>query len=169
MRFSSFPDISIAAVAHRLTVMKTTKACGARRPAILVVEDHETLRFTMVSWLQWRFPGSEVFSAASGEEALEQACAFRPHIVLMDIMLPGIDGIEATRRMKAAMPGIAVVIVTTHDTPQHRLAAAGAGAFKYVVKHEIESELEPTIESLIRSLAGDSGCSTFSTDWRGPR
>lgn len=139
--------------------MDTNKAGCARRPAILVVEDHETLRFALVSWLQWRFPGSEVFSAASGEEALEHIDAFSPDLVLMDITLPGIDGIEATRQIKTRKPAISVVVLTTHDTPQHRLAAARAGATRYIPKEDFETELQSTIECFIRSLAESNSCS----------
>jgi DNA-binding NarL/FixJ family response regulator len=120
-------------------------------PSILIVEDFQLLRSSVVQWLQTRFPGCVVHGVDSGEQALEHARSARPDIVLMDINLPGIDGIEATCRMKAQAPEAAVVMLTMHDTPQHRAAAASAGAAGYVPKSEMEAKLESTVESLLKS------------------
>jgi DNA-binding NarL/FixJ family response regulator len=92
-----------------------------------------------------------VHGVDSGEQALEHARSARPDIVIMDINLPGIDGIEATCRMKAKAPETAVVMLTTHDTPQHRAAAASAGAAGYIPKSEMEARLESTVESLLKA------------------
>jgi DNA-binding NarL/FixJ family response regulator len=123
-------------------------------PSILVVEDFALLRSSVVDWLGYRFPGCLVQGVASGEEALAHARVARPDIVLMDINLPGIDGIEATCRMKDQAPETAVVMLTTHDTPGHRSAAASAGAVGYVAKHEMEVRLESTVAGLLNSRAG---------------
>jgi DNA-binding NarL/FixJ family response regulator len=131
--------------------MNATSSNRPGPPAILVVEDFEPLRFSVVTWLKYRFPGCVVEGVATGEEALEHARAARPEIVLMDINLPGIDGLEATCRMREQMPETAVVMLTTHDTPRHRLAAANAGAKGYVAKHEMEAQLEAAVESLLGS------------------
>lgn len=118
-------------------------------PSILVVEDFERLRASVVQWLRIRFPGCTVDGACSAELALELARVARPDVVLMDIGLPGIDGIEATRRMKAQVPDAAVVMFTTHDTPLHRRAAALAGAAGYVAKGDMEEELEAAVLGLL--------------------
>ena len=122
----------------------------AVRPTILVVEDHRSLRLSVVTWLQYRFPGSLVQGVESGEEALARARAARPDVVLMDVNLPGIDGLEATRRIKEEAPKTAVVMRTTHDTPRHRLAAAKAGASGYITKRDMETLLEATVECLLQ-------------------
>ena len=106
-----------------------------------------------MTWLQYRFPGSLIQGVESGEEALEHARVARPNVVLMDINLPGIDGLEATRRIKAQAPKTAVVMLTTHDTPRHRLAAAKAGASGYISKRDMETLLEATVECLLQSRA----------------
>jgi DNA-binding NarL/FixJ family response regulator len=126
-------------------------ASGASRPLILVVEDHQSLRFSLVIWLQCLFPGSLVQGVESGEEALAHARNARPDVVLMDINLPGMDGIEATGRMKALAPTTAVVVLSTHDTPHHRRAAAKAGAAGYIAKRDMEMQLEATVKGLLRS------------------
>ena len=120
-------------------------------PRILVVEDHGSLRSSVVTWLQCMFPGCVVQGAESGEDAIVRAQATCPDVVLMDINLPGIDGIEATRQIKAHAPGAAVVMLTTHDTPYHRLAAANVGASGYVVKRDMEEQLEAAVRGLLRS------------------
>lgn len=120
--------------------------------SILVVDDHEPLRRSVVTWLEFRFPGCSVSGVESAEEAL--ALAHRPDIVLMDINLRGIDGLEATCRMKALAPETSVVMLTTHDTPHHRRAAAKAGAAGYIAKCDMETQLEPTVVSLLQARAG---------------
>ena len=125
----------------------------AARLSILVVEDHGSLRTSVVTWLQYRFPGSLVQGVESGEEALAHARSAAPDVVLMDVNLPGIDGLEATWRMKAQAPKTAVVILSAHDTPRHRLAAAKAGAAGYIAKRDMETLLEATVECLLQSRA----------------
>jgi DNA-binding NarL/FixJ family response regulator len=119
------------------------------RPSILVVEDFQPLRSSVVQWLQVRFPGCIVQGVDSGERALEHASNARPDVVLMDISLPGIDGLEAAQRLKAQAPDTAVVMLTTYDTPSHRRAAANAGAAGYVAKHDMETQLESTVQHLL--------------------
>jgi len=104
-----------------------------------------------VIWLQCLFPGSLVEGVESGEEALAHAGNARADVVLMDINLPGIDGIEATYRMKALAQTTAVVVLSTHDTPHHRLVAEKAGAAGYIAKADMEKQLEPTVRGLLRS------------------
>jgi len=119
--------------------------------SILVVEDFALLRSSILLWLKQRFPGCLVQGVESGEEALEHARTSPPDLVLMDLDLPGIDGLEATSRLKKQVPETAVVLLTMHDTPGQRLAAAGAGAAGYVLKLDMEAQLEATIELLLDS------------------
>jgi len=115
------------------------------RPSILVVEDFQLLRASVVQWLQVRFPGCTVEGVDSGERALEHASAARLDVVVMDINLPGIDGLKAARRLKEKAPETAVVMLTTYDTPWHRRAAERAGAAGYVVKRDMEAQLEASV------------------------
>ena len=138
-----------------LAMRKTTKASsGATRSSILVVEDHGPLRLSVVTWLRHRFPATHVRGVGSGEQAIDQIRLAIPDIVLMDVNLPGIDGFEAVRRMKVQAPGTAVVMLSAHDTPHHRLAAEHAGAADYVAKPDMEKQLEATVERLLRSRPG---------------
>jgi DNA-binding NarL/FixJ family response regulator len=126
---------------------------GMTRPSILVVEDFAMLRSSVMHWLRVRFPGFHINGVGSGEEALEHARVSRPDVVLMDIDLPGINGIEATSLFRVRSPGTAVVMLTMHDTPSHRQAASSAGAAAFITKSEIDDRLGSTLESLLGSRA----------------
>jgi len=123
--------------------------CEQSKFSILVVEDHEPLRRSVVTWLEYRFPGCDVRGVESAEEAL--ALPERPTIVLMDINLHGLDGLEAASRMKALEPCTQIVMLTMHDTPHHRRAAADAGATGFISKRDLETQLEPAVASLLKS------------------
>ena len=77
--------------------------------------------------------------AANGIEAIEQYARFRPDAVLMDIRMPFLDGIEATRRIVRENPEAWIVIVTDFDTPEYRIQAEHAGASGYVVKDHLNN------------------------------
>lgn len=122
-----------------------------RAPVILIVEDHPSTLDLVRQYLSAAFPACFVLGADSGELALEECVRHAPHVVIMDISLPGIDGIEATRRVKALCPGTHVVMHSTHDLPIYRDAAAAAGAAAFVSKSNSGSELVPAIAGLIQS------------------
>jgi DNA-binding NarL/FixJ family response regulator len=124
------------------------------RPSILVVEDFQLLRSSVMQWLRIRFPGIHINGVGTAEEALEHARISRPDVVLMDIDLPGINGFEATSLLRVRAPQTAVVMLTMHDTPSHRHAAASAGAAAFVAKADLEDQLGSTLEVLLGSRAG---------------
>jgi DNA-binding NarL/FixJ family response regulator len=125
------------------------------RPSILVVEDFPMLRASVMQWLQMRFPECLIHGVGSAEEALDHARASRTEVVLMDIDLPGMNGLEAVSRIKAQSPRTAVVMLTMHDSPVHRLAAANAGAVGYVAKIDMDDHLGAMVESLLQARAGE--------------
>lgn len=124
---------------------------GMTRPSILVVEDFPPLRSSVIQWLRVRFPGVHIAGVGSGEEALEHARVLRPDVVLMDIDLPGINGLEATSIFRVRSPGTSVVMLTMHDTPSHRQAATTAGAAGFVAKADLEEQLGTVVEPLLGS------------------
>jgi DNA-binding NarL/FixJ family response regulator len=114
---------------------------------VLVVEDQQTL----AGALQVAFGAQPdmdcVGAAGTAEEAVAMAAATNPDVVLMDIRLPGADGIEATRQVKAAYPQVRVLILTADATPARLAAAAAAGASGFLAK----DSLFPAILAAVRA------------------
>ena len=101
---------------------------------VLVADDHAVFRYGMRAMLS-NAKGFEVVGEAStGEEAVEKAARMRPDIVLMDIQMPGMNGIEATRRISRANPDVGVVVVTMFGDEDSVFSAMRAGARGYVLK-----------------------------------
>ena len=126
----------------------------ALRPAglapiqILLVDDAPAVVKVMARLLS-RIEGvSIVGKATSGGDALWQTQRLRPDLVVMDLEMPGMNGLEATRRIKALERAPQVVILTLHDDPEYQTAAAAAGADGFVSKSELISQLLPIIQRL---------------------
>ena len=123
---------------------------GQRMPAtILVVDDHEAVRWGLREWLELAFPGCRVIEANSGEEAIVLTINESPRVVVMDINLPGMNGIEATRQIKAALPSAQVVVLTVHEDSPYRADAIADGASAYVPKRVMRTELMPALTTLL--------------------
>jgi DNA-binding NarL/FixJ family response regulator len=108
--------------------------------SVLIVDDHESFRRVAVSVVQATEGFAVVGIAGSGEESLEAAEQLRPDLVLMDVNLPGIDGIEATRRLRAGRGGPIVVLLSTYDEADLDARAAQCGAAAYVTKSAFGSQ-----------------------------
>jgi DNA-binding NarL/FixJ family response regulator len=105
-----------------------------RHVRVLVVDDQAPFRRAMAAVVA-ETDGFEVAGqAASGEEAVELAADLRPDLVLMDVNLPGIDGLEATRRIRAAEPSPVVLLLSTYDESDGTGFVAESGASGYVTK-----------------------------------
>ena len=119
------------------------------KPLFLVVEDHAVLRSSLRDLLSNNFQGCRILEAKNGEEAVAFALEHNPDIVLMDIVLPQMNGIEATRRIKTNLPRIHVVIITIHENPEYKAEANTAGASAFILKRRMGAELIPTLEQLL--------------------
>jgi NarL family two-component system response regulator LiaR len=94
-------------------------------------------------------PAIEVVGRAlSGREALEQVSQLQPDLVLMDVAMPNMNGLEATRHIKARPDAPRVVMLTLHDAPEYRAAAAAVGADDFVSKAEFHARVLPLIHAL---------------------
>lgn len=115
---------------------------------VLLVDDHAVVRIGLERLLE-SYDDIEVVGAArSGEEALELAGTVSPQVVLMDMAMPNMDGIETTRRLVAMHPDVIVIALSTHNDPQQVVGALDAGAHGYLVK-----DVEPDVlVSGIRSV-----------------
>lgn len=117
--------------------------------AILIVEDDPGFLRIMKEILSDGFPSIAVVEAANGKQALEQFNARGPRLVFMDISLPDINGLRLTRIMKDGNPGVVVVIVTNHDTPEYREAASEAGADSFISKSSnVATEVQAAVSFL---------------------
>jgi DNA-binding NarL/FixJ family response regulator len=125
--------------------------------SILIVEDHEKLRVSLVEWLKSFFSDCSFLVAESGEKAIELAGAHHPAIVIMDIQLPGINGIEAIRRIKKISPQAQAVVLTVMKDSAYKEEAMAAGASAFINKQHMHAELIPAIAKLLpsQSAAGE--------------
>lgn len=118
-------------------------------PTILIVEDHARTREVVRDWLSFVFPQARFLEAGTGEEALAAAAKQPPQLVLMDVEMPGMKGIEATRRIKLLAPGTQVVILSIYQAPEYQSAAIAAGASAYLPKASMHTELIPLLRTLL--------------------
>jgi DNA-binding NarL/FixJ family response regulator len=120
---------------------------------LLLVDDHALMRKGMKSMLYGE-PDLEVIGEASdGQEALELCRSLRPDVVLMDVRMPKMDGLEATQAIKRELPGISVLMVTMHENLDYLYEALKAGAAGYLLK---ESGQEEVIGAVRGVLNGES-------------
>ena len=119
------------------------------QPVILLVEDHGYLRSSLKCWLASVFPDFNVLEVNSAESAVLLLNNFTPRMVVMDITLPGMDGIVATRLIKARLPDTDVVMLSIHDEQAYRKSAELAGAAGYVSKASLHTELIPVLKELL--------------------
>lgn len=114
---------------------------------VLVADDQAVVREGLMTLLQVAAGIEPVAAAADGEEAVALAARHRPHVVLMDLRMPRLDGVEATRRIRAAQPETEVVVLTTHADDQSILGALQAGARGYLTKDAGIAEISRAIQA----------------------
>jgi DNA-binding NarL/FixJ family response regulator len=120
---------------------------------LILADDHHLLRKGFKSLLSSE-PGLEVVGEAStGLEAIEMCRSLEPDLILMDVRMPEMDGITATRRIKQDRPGVGVLMVTIHENPDYLLEALDAGAAGYVLK---DAPADRFISAVRRTLNGES-------------
>ena len=136
--------------------MTTLDAAGGspvpqRRARVLIVDDHDVVRAGLRDILAGEPELLVVAEASSGREALDCCGRHAPDLVLMDVLMPDLDGLAATRAIRHEWAQTAVLIFTGHDTAECRLAAARAGAAGYVHKSASRAQL---LAAVRRALAG---------------
>lgn len=116
---------------------------------ILIVENHDAVRSALRDWLEISFPQTRVIETTSGEEAIALLRDETPGLIVMALNLPGMNGIEATRQIKATMPSVQIVIMTIHEDRIYSAYAKAAGASAIVPKLATPAVLKPTLSQLL--------------------
>jgi two-component system response regulator DevR len=117
---------------------------------VLVVDDHEVVRWGIKALLQQHPHLHVVGEASTGEEAIKQAIAYRPDVVVMDIRMPGMSGVDACRQIVQQLPETRVVMLTSFAEDDLLFSAIRAGASGYVLKRIGSDDLVKTIEAVAR-------------------
>ncbi len=112
---------------------------------VLLIDDHQVVRQGVRAFLETQADIKVVGEAGSGEEAVTLAADQAPDVALMDLIMPGMDGVEATRRIKAASPRTQVVVLTSYHQDEHIFPAIKAGALSYVLKDIGPEELADVV------------------------
>ena len=116
---------------------------------VLIVEDQTIFREELKKGLYDHFPSLVVEEAGGGDEALQKVNRTRPHLVFMDIRLPGVNGLQLTQRIKVDFPEVRIAILTDYDFPEYREAALQFGADRFFVKNSFNwNEVEALLGSI---------------------
>ena len=127
----------------------------------MLVEDSTSFRQVVKNNLQDRFPSMEIIEAGDGIEAFQKIDSHPPNLIFMDIQLPGENGLELTRKIKADHPEIIVIILTSHDLPEYREAATRCKANYFLSKGSMTSD---EIFKLVKSILLEKGFNVDGSD-----
>lgn len=134
--------------------------------SILIADDFEPWRLMLRHFFQtdprWRI----VWEACDGQEAVDKSLELRPELILLDICMPRLNGIEAARRIAEWLPGTKILFVSENRDPEVVLTALRAGAQGYVVKSDLADELAPALDRVMTGRHYVGGrFSTIKRDW----
>lgn len=122
----------------------------------LVIEDNSQFRETLIGLLNDRFRLMRVESAADGKSALDKFMAFFPNLILMDIRLPGENGLELTKKIRLQDSNVTIVVLTSNDAPEYRQAANRNGANFFISKTNTSAdEIVHLVESIVSKKRND--------------
>jgi DNA-binding NarL/FixJ family response regulator len=122
--------------------------------SILIVDDNPNLRKELRSLLAYHQEFEVGGEAADGLEAIDYVKKIHPDLVLMDISMPGVGGIEATKEIKKQWPGTKILIFTIHKSPEYQTAAFNAGADGYLNKDSSQIEMIQYIHDVLEGKQG---------------
>ena len=121
--------------------------------SVLLVDDHSMVRQGVKAFLVTQPDITVVAEAASGEEAVKLAAQFVPDVILMDLIMPNMDGVEATRHVKHVSPRSQIVVLTSYHEDEHIFPALKAGALSYILKDVSAEELASAVR---KAAAGEA-------------
>lgn len=116
---------------------------------VLIVDDNAAFRKMLTSILLSRFPSMHIMEAQDGDRAIKKTENQTPDLIFMDVRLPDGSGFQVTRKIKAAYPGIVIIIITSYDSPEYQEAAFESGADFFVSKRvSTAEEILKKVESI---------------------
>jgi DNA-binding NarL/FixJ family response regulator len=115
---------------------------------ILVVDDHPIVRQGLKTLLEGRQGWEVIGEASDGMEAVEKATQLKPDVMVLDVTMPRMNGLEACRALRRSAPNLEILFVTQHDSPQMMREALDAGARGYVVKSNAARDLLEAVEAV---------------------
>jgi DNA-binding NarL/FixJ family response regulator len=121
---------------------------STKRLRILVADDHELVRCSIRGLLRARPGWTVVGEAMNGREAVEKANRLKPDVIILDISMPDLDGLQATRRIREIVPTTKVVVLTMHDSDQMMRRVLHAGALGYVLKSALATQLVKAVKDV---------------------
>ncbi|OGN72259.1 MAG: hypothetical protein A2X25_00935 [Chloroflexi bacterium GWB2_49_20] len=119
-------------------------------PIILIVEDSQPMRAALCDLIGLSYPSSCILQADSAEQALELVSSQAPDLVLMDISLPGMDGLTCLAEIRHIFPQTRSVVISYHEEQPYQLKAQKAGASAYITKRRLYLDLMPVIYSFLK-------------------
>jgi NarL family two-component system response regulator LiaR len=125
----------------------------SERITVMIVDDHEMVRKGAKGYLEAQPDLVVVAEVETGEDAIRQAREFVPDVVLMDLVMPGMDGVEATRKIKDVSPRSQIIVLTSYHQDEHIFPALKAGAISYLLKDVKAREL---VEAICRAARGEA-------------
>jgi NarL family two-component system response regulator LiaR len=145
------PTFAKIAVMQDLTeeMLKSSYRHQSQKTRIMLADDHPLLRQALRDVLEKQLDFEIVAEASDGEEAVKLATELLPDVVIMDISMPKLNGLEATKRIKASRPAIAVLVLTVHSDSEHILSILQAGAGGYLTKSVYGNEVINAIRALV--------------------
>ena len=120
---------------------------------VIIVDDHEMVRQGASGYLEAQPDITVVAEAESGEEAIRLAREHVPDVVLMDLVMPGMDGVQATRKVKDISPRTQIIVLTSYHQDEHIFPALQAGAISYLLKDVKAKEL---VQAIHRAAQGEA-------------
>jgi len=119
-----------------------------RKIRVVLADDHAVVRKGIKEFLEEEGDIMVVGEAADGEEAIAQVAALQPDVAVLDVQMPKVTGIEATRRLKTQYPGVKVLVLTAYDDDPYIFASLKAGAAGYILKTADSSELVQAVRTV---------------------
>jgi len=132
----------------RMTITLNSEGIYLKKLRILIADDHGLLRRGARTILQARRDWKIVGEAANGREALEKSLKLKPDVLVVDISMPELDGVEVTRQVRKALPDIKVLVLTMHESDQMVRRALDAGANGYLLKSDLPHYLPKAVKAI---------------------